>query len=196
MVSEMGNITQKWVNVLIPFLSDYRDKKSVSKIARESGVPQQTVSRILNFLSNDGLINYSMDGRNKLFYFSGEEKVKMIINILENQMALNFLLKNKKIAVVINDFLKEGSGVILFGSYASGKSDKKSDLDLVVFGCKNIDEISDRYSMKINVHSVSFSDFRKELKSKNPLSLEILKNHIIFGSVSNVVDIFWEVYYG
>lgn len=193
---KMSNITQKWVSVLMPFLEDYSARKSASEISRQAKLPQQTVSRILNKLTESNLIGYSREGKNKLFYFRDKKMIKTIINILENQKTLEFQLKNKRVSVIINEFLDNSDGVILFGSYASGGYDSKSDLDLVIFNGKDVDKIKRRYSIKINIHSVGCSEFKKMLDKKNPLALEILKNHVLFGNVSEVVNIFWGFYNG
>jgi DNA-binding IclR family transcriptional regulator len=65
----MGNITQKWVDILITYSNDYSIKLSTSELSRRSGIPQQTVSRYLNRLAKLTLIDYVREGKSKLFYF-------------------------------------------------------------------------------------------------------------------------------
>ena len=193
--SDLSNITQKWVDLLIPFSDNYSAESSASELARKSKIPQQTASRLLNKLVKLNLINYTKKGKNKLFYFDLEKQTtKIILNFIENQKALQFQLKIKEIPVVINEILKYCESLIIFGSYASDSFSKESDLDIVILGRSNKEEIKkikQKQIIQINEHHVSYIEFARILKSKNPLSIEIMKNHVLFGEVSKIVDIFW-----
>ena len=71
---------------------------------------------------------------------------------------------------------------------------RESDLDIVVLGKhdeEQIKKIKQRQIIEINEHYVSYNEFAKMLNSGNPLSLEIIKNHVLFGDISRIVDIFW-----
>ena len=131
----LSNITQKWVNLLLPFSADYKGRFSASDLARMSKVPQQTASRCLNELVKLNFINYKKEGRNKLFYFDLKKQTSLItLNIIECHNALLFQLKAKEISVITNEILKYCESLIVFGSYASGNSNKESDLDIVILG--------------------------------------------------------------
>ena len=193
--SNLSNITQKWVDLLIPFSDNYSAKLSASELARSSKIPQQTASRLLNKLVKLNLVNYTKKGKNKLFYFDLEKQTtKIILNFIENQKALQFQLKIKEISVVINEILKYCESLIIFGSYASDSFSKESDIDIVILGRSNKEEIKkikQKQVAEINEHYVSYNEFAKILRSKNPLSIEIMKNHVLFGEVSKIADIFW-----
>ncbi|MCD6215486.1 MAG: nucleotidyltransferase domain-containing protein [Candidatus Aenigmarchaeota archaeon] len=195
MNSKLGNITQKWVTMLLPFSGDYSAKFSASELSRKSKIPQQSVSRYLNQLAKLNLINYTKKGRNKLFYFDLEKQTtKIMLNLIENQKALSFQLKLKEIAVIINEILNFSESLIVFGSYASGSFSKDSDIDIVIIGKHNkkqIKKIKQKQIIEINEHYISYVDFSKLLKSKNSLAIEIMKNHVLFGDISKIVDIFW-----
>jgi len=193
--SNLSNITQKWVDILLPFSDDYSLRISASDLAKKTKIPQQTASRYLNKLVELNLINYIKEGKNKLFYFDLERQTtKTMLNLIENKKSLQFQSKEKEIAVIIEELLKNCESLIVFGSYASGNSKKESDLDIVIVG-KNkrveVEKIKQNQVIKINEHYVSYNEFNKILQSRNPLALEIMKNHILFGDVSKLVDIFW-----
>ena len=193
--SDLSNITQKWVNLLIQFSNNYSAKLSASELARSSKIPQQTASRLLNKLVKFNLINYEKTGKNKLFYFDLEKQTtKIVLNLIEHQKALQFQLKIKEISVIINEILKYCESLIVFGSHASGNFSKESDLDIVILGKSNkeqIKKIKEKQVWEINEHYVSCSEFDKILKLRNPLSIEIMKNHVLFGDISRIVYIFW-----
>lgn len=195
MNSNLGNITQKWVTMLLPFSGDYSAKFSASELSRKSKIPQQSVSRYLNQLAKLNLINYTKKGRNKLFYFDLEKQTtKIMLNLIENQKALSFQLKLKEISVIVNEILKYSETLIVFGSYASGSFSKDSDIDVVIIGKHNkkqIKKIKQKQIIEINEHYISYNELSKLLRSKNSLAIEIRKNHILFGNISKIVDIFW-----
>ena len=58
---------------------------------------------------------------------------------------------------------------------------------------KAIRKIKERYSLEINEHYLTDAEFKKISLSRNALSIEIAKNHVLFGNVSNLVEIFIEV---
>lgn len=190
----MDNIAQKWTDVLEVFLSDYSIKSTASVISKKTKLPRASVSRTLNKLVRLNLLNYVREGKNKLFYLDiKKQNTKIVLNILENEHALKFYLKNKKIAIIISELLNYCDSVIIFGSYASKKSDDKSDLDLVVLegNKKQIKKTINKQTLKINEHYVNYKEFERILKERNPLAIEILKNHVLFGDVSKIVNIFW-----
>ncbi len=194
--SNLSNITQKWVNLLLPFSADYSCRFSASDLASISKVPQQTASRCLNELAKLNLINYKKEGRNKLFYFDlGKHTSIIILNIIEFHKAMLFQLKVKEISVIINEILKNCESLAVFGSYAYGNFSKDSDLDIVILGKFNkeqIKRIKQKQVMEINEHYAAYNEFRKILASKNPLAVEIMKNHVLFGDISRIVNIFME----
>ncbi len=193
-----SNITQKWVDLLIPFSANYSERLSATEISKRCHIPQQTASRGLNELSENNLMDYKIEGRNKLFYI-GLKKMssKNILNIIENHKSLTFLLENKDIHVILNDILPACNGLMIFGSYAKGTASTTSDLDIVIFRSKRkIHDIKRRYTTEINEHYTSYSEFSKLLKKENPLSIEIAENHIMFGNISKMVDILWSWNYG
>lgn len=195
MKSNLSNITHKWVDLLRPFSGGYSLKMSASELSEKTEIPQQSASRYLNRLVRLNLINYTTVGKNKLFYFDlGKQNTKITLNLIENQKALQFQLSSKEVAVIIEQVLNSCESLIIFGSYASGRFNEESDLDLVILGKSDKDEIKkikQKQIMQINEHYASYKEFDKLLNSGNPLALEIMKNHVLFGDVSKIADIFW-----
>ena len=152
---KMGNITPKWVKVISSFSDNYSAMLTASEISKEIKMPQQTVSRILNNLVKFNLISYIKKGRNKMFHLDlGKQKTRMILDIVENQKSLEFYLKNRKIAIILNELMNCCDGIIVFGSYASESSHTNSDLDLVLFGAdkKAVGRIKQKSVMEIIKH--------------------------------------------
>jgi len=190
---KVSDVTQKWVDALIPFTSNYSAKKTATELSKLSGISQQTLSRIMNFLSKLNLIDYSHEGKNKLFYL-GKDKLSTgsLLVILEEVKAINFNINFPRESLIIKKLLDYCEGIILFGSYASGNFKKDSDLDLVLIGkcdMKKIAEIIKSSPLEIHEQIVSYSEFQKNVKDKTAISKEILNNHILFGDVNRMVNI-------
>ena len=114
---KMGDVTHRGVDILKPFTRNYSVKLTATSISKISKVPQQTVSRILNFLLKLNLIEYAIQGKNKLFYFDKSkittsflfivvEEILPIKEIILNcEKLLNSLNEDKinKIRGIIND---------------------------------------------------------------------------------------------
>ena len=91
--------------------------------------------------------------------------------------------------------MEHSETIILYGSFVSGTQNKNSDIDIIIIGKadKNaINSIRKRYSREINIEYLTLNEFGDSLNSKKPLVLEILKNHVIFGDASKIIDIFWK----
>ena len=192
----LSNITQKWVDLLVPFSDDYSKKISASELARRSRIPQQTASRYLNKMAKLNILNYVIEGKNKLFYLELEKQTsRIMLNMIEQHKSLKFQLKVKGCSIIINELLRHCESIVVFGSYASGDYGKESDLDLVILGkCskEQAKKIKQRHVVEINEHYATYNEFNKIIASRNPLSIEIMKNHVLFGNVSKIVEIFLE----
>jgi predicted nucleotidyltransferase len=191
---KMSNITYKWVDVLMPFTKDYSARMNSIMLSQMSGVPQQTVSRIMSQLVELGLISYSYEGKNKLFQLDRSKLSTLpLYKILEGNKAISFILSFPKESLIIKKMLECCEGIILFGSYASGDAKKDSDLDLVLVGKynkKKIEEIIKSSPIEIHEQIVSYSDLKKEFSKKSAISKEILENHILFGEIDKIVGVF------
>ena len=188
---KMGNITQNWVDLLFPFTKNYFGKYSGTQLAKKTGIPQQTASRYLKELEKSNLIEFEKVGRNKLYYFNFNKLTsKSIIRLLEESKTIDFLKKQKDISPVIKELKDYTETIIVFGSYSSYKQTKHSDLDVVLIKTDKdlLRQTKDRSVVEINEHVVSYKEFEEEIKSENPLALEILSNHTIIGNMTKMAD--------
>ncbi|MEM4263871.1 MAG: nucleotidyltransferase domain-containing protein [Candidatus Woesearchaeota archaeon] len=187
----MTNISQ--INALIPFASDYGLRIHASMLAKEINRPQKTISRQLNSYCETGLLKYKREGKNKLYYLDLEDPAtKTLLNLVESYKSIEFLCKNKKIALLIKELCKKAT-VILFGSYAKGKATPESDIDLVIMGSrKSAEEIIKKYPFKVSLQYITVQKLKTLIKEKNALALEIKKDHIIFNNFEEIINIFME----
>jgi len=191
---KMANISQSWLELLVPFTYEYDKKFTGSEVSRITRVPQRTAARHLDRMVRLNLIRIKIRGRNKFYYFDlNNERSKILLNFVESYKSLKFSLKTD-LWRCLEKFSKFGT-LILFGSYAKGYATKSSDIDLVIFAKKTKEISSILHDFpKVNAHFLSISEFGRTLKSGNILAVEIVKSHVIFGEVSQITDIFWRFY--
>lgn len=192
----MGKVRHmsKKIDIIKMYLDDYSKSMSGREIAKKSSMSHQTALNNLNELLREKILFYSIKGRNKEYTLNLSFIVaKKMAEIAENIRAIE-ILEEKEIVIILQELMEHSETIILFGSFASGTHNKNSDIDIVVLGKadkNSINGIRKRYSREINVEYLTFNEFERLLKFKKPLALEILKNHVIFGDVSKIVDIFW-----
>jgi predicted nucleotidyltransferase len=191
----MTDVGQICPDILIPFANDYTIKLTASDISKKTKIPRRTVSRKLAKLVKLNLARYSIEGKNKKFYLDlKDQKVKVLINFIENYKALKFINEQKEIYIILEEIIKLRD-VVLFGSYAKGQANNESDVDILIIGnqSEKIREIARTQIKKIGIQFSTLVDFEKLLKKKNTLAIEIIKNHIIFGS-SQFFNLCWRFY--
>lgn len=192
----MGHMSQKSYQLLMPFTTSYGGRFSLAELVKMSGVAKQTASRLLEEMAASGLIDYKVQGRNKLFFFDLSKKsAGLVLGIIESQKSLAFQSRLKEPSLVVGGLLKLCDTVVVFGSYASGSFSRSSDLDVLLAGDRrdaDLAGLKERHSIAINEQRATYEELGSMLAAKNPLAIEIMKNHVIFGDVSRMVRIFME----
>lgn len=175
------------------FLGNYNASYSGREIARLVNLSPQTVLNNLKYLVKVKIMNSTKEGRNIKYSLNKKElKTKMLLQMAEIDNAASFLDKFE-FKSIINELLPLSETIIVFGSFAKGQEKSESDLDLVAIGVRNKSEfnkIKRRFPREINVEFVTWKEFAKVLLSKNNLAIEIKKDHLVYGNVFKLVDIY------
>jgi predicted nucleotidyltransferase len=189
-------MSQKSYQLLAAFTASYGGRFSLAELAGIAGIPRQTASRLLEGMAASGIIDYRVQGRNKLSFFDLSKKsTELVLGIIESQKSLAFQSRMKEASIIVNGLLKLCDTVVVFGSYASGSFSRSSDLDVLLAGDRRDADISGlkgRHSVEINEQRATYQELATMLAAKNPLAIEIMKNHVIFGDVSRIVKLFME----
>ena len=194
--SNMANISQNWLEVLIPFSYDYNKRISGSELSRAIKIPQRSASRYLSGLVEKNIIRFEIRGKNKFYYIDLEDKrSRIILNLIESYKSFKFSL-NAAIWKELSPLLKFGT-IVLFGSRVRGYFTDASDIDLMIFS-KDTKELRKalRSLPKVQAQIISFDGFEKLVLKKDVLAIEILKNHAVFGDGSKFTDLCWRYYNG
>jgi len=187
----------KKIDIISLYCTNYFNSFSGRKIARMLNLNHQTVLNHINDLVSDKILKYELKGRNKEYSLNLENiQTTIFLEIMENVRSLK-ALENKELKFIIKDLIEKAESIIVFGSFADNSHDSKSDVDLLILGKsdkKQIKILIKRYNREINIEFVSFKDFANSLKKKKALAIEILKNHLIYGNISKIVNIMLKWY--
>lgn len=158
----------------------YLSKKAshIRQIASVLNMVPSTVMRTINSLKNENLVDFRLEGKNKVYFLKDSLEMHEYLFILEKYKLLK-LLSIPKFRLIIKK-LKENTNnelIILFGSYAKNNFKSSSDIDLYVETSsqklkKNLSLISNNLSIKIG-------NFDKN----SDLSKEIIKDHVIIQNI-------------
>jgi predicted nucleotidyltransferase len=155
-----------------------KDSDHLRSIARAIGFPTTTVLKKINGLIEEGILDYRIEGKNKVFFLKKNSKTRSLIVSAENYKLTGVMIKYPKLEIIIDELTKRPERlIILFGSYAKFRAKKDSDIDLYVETTnrsvkKEIESINSKIKVKIG-----------PFKNDSLLIKEIIKNHVIIKGV-------------
>ncbi|MCF8234161.1 MAG: nucleotidyltransferase domain-containing protein [Bacteroidales bacterium] len=151
------------------------------EIQRISGLTVETIRRELKNLETLELINKRIDS-NRNYYQANTN------HSLYNEIH-NIVLKTAGLRDVLQNALSsnEIEFAFVFGSFASGKSNEDSDIDLLIVGETGLREISKQIKepsvvlqREINPHTMTLSEFKKRIYNKDHFVLNLLDSPKLF----------------
>jgi len=161
-----------------------RRENHLRGIAKSLNQSHTTILRKLNFLVEENVLDYRMQGKNKIFFVKNSLQAKNYVFNAENYKMIKLIKKYPKLSVIIENILKETDKelVILFGSYAKFSAQKDSDIDIYVETTdkkvkEDLEDIHSKIKVKIG-----------EFDKKSMLIKEIIKNHIILKGVERFYE--------
>lgn len=164
----------------------------LSEIARIAGTSAGNVQRELEKLKKEGVVTSKKKGN--LRYYILDKKNPAFIDIE------NIIKKTIGIDAELSEVLGRMKGIdfaFIFGSYAKDKLKNESDIDLVVIGdpdeedlVRKIKKIERSISREINYHLYTISEFRKKLKKSSFLQNITKKNLFLAGDKNEFKKIF------
>jgi predicted nucleotidyltransferase len=187
----------KKIDIISLYLGDYNKYITGREMARLLNLNHQTALNHLNELVSERILLFAQKGRNKEYYLNKESlAARQMVSVSEICKSISSL-RNKEINMLIQDLIGLCGSILLFGSFASGKFEKDSDIDLIIIGAKkkeSILKVKRNFPREVNMEFVSYNDLRKSLAQKKALAIEILKNHIIYGETYTVINVLFEFY--
>jgi len=194
MYQKRNDCWDKELEVISLFSGDYSKDLYLREISKLSKLPLKTTQNVLNNLENNGILKSHVRGKSKFFSLN-LDNIQAKLYILQGEIYKTrvFLQKYPE----FKSFLKELNLkylVIVFGSFAKFKTNKDSDVDMMIVSEKQ--ELP-THLLPHKIHQVNLleKNFIASIDAKDTLLEEIKENHIILNNHSSFVDVMWN-YYG
>ena len=178
MVQKRDNLEMSIVELLL------KGDNHVRGIAKNLKESHSTVSRKLNSLKKENVIDSRREGKNKIFYLKKNLLSKTYIQQAELYKLIKLLRNNQEFSIIFEEILKKTDEklIVLFGSYAKGLAKKDSDIDIYIETKsrsvkKTVEEIHSKINVKIGTFDI-----------KSPLIKEIIKDHVILRGIEVFYD--------
>lgn len=178
MVQNKDNIDSEIILLLL------RGENHLRGIAKQLNESHSTILRKLNKLVKENVLDYKIEGKNKVFFLKKNLQAKNYVLNAERYKLIKLLKTYPELNVIIDELLKktEEKLIILFGSYAKFTAKKDSDIDIYVeTRSRKVKEEIESVHSKIKV---KIGDF--DMNSQ--LIKEIIKNHIILKGVEEFYE--------
>lgn len=179
--------------ILVLLLNNNGKEFTIRYIAKQISVDYKTVHIFVNKLAKDGVINTRKVGQTILC--SINQKIINSDLLRAESIRKKEILKNKNLYVLYN-YIKEDVKspffiLLLFGSFASGKYTKKSDIDLLLISDdeavrKRIKKSISLTPLKIHLLDFSSKEFLSMLKTTEfNVGKEAFNNNVIFFGIED-----------
>ncbi len=162
-----------------------RKELHVRGIAKVISQPHANVSRTMKKLLNKNIVDFRLEGKNKLFRLKKGLESLNYAYMAEHFKLSKLLEKYDYLSAIIEPILEKTGQklIIIFGSYAKFNAKKGSDIDVFIATSSRklkteIEDINLKLSVKIG-----------ELNKKNPLVREIIQDHVILRGVESYYEI-------
>ncbi|MFT4309283.1 MAG: nucleotidyltransferase domain-containing protein [Candidatus Woesearchaeota archaeon] len=166
------------------------EKKSnhIRGLAKSLGTNQTTISRRMKELEEQNIVDYSFEGKNKVYYIKDNLEAKQYGRVIENYRLLLIIQEQPRLRRIIEKIHsnKDIKMAILFGSYANKTQHKNSDIDIYIETKDN--SIKKELELMDTKLSIKIGDFYKE----TALAKEIQKNRIILKGIDRYYEIIYK----
>jgi len=178
----MNHVEQNLTNEIVALL--LKEDLHTRAIAEHLKSNHATVLRKLRILTEDNIVDFRLEGKNKVFTIKRTIEGRNAAMIAEIYKQSSVVSKYPILRGIFQAILEmpEVPLAILYGSYAKGLPNKGSDIDIFI-------ETSDSYmkkqiEQKHSLLSVKIGTF----DTKNLLIREIMKEHVIIRGVEVYFD--------
>ena len=161
-----------------------KGESHVRALARSLMEPHSTVQRRLDHLSDENVLDYRREGRNKVFFVKKSLQARNYVFNAERHKEIELFKKYPKLAIIIEELMRRCRErlIVIFGSYAKSTARKDSDIDVYVeTEDEKVKEEAASIHSKIKVKIGRF-----DLDS--PLIREIVRNHVILRGVEEFYE--------
>lgn len=184
-----------FLDIIGIYLKDYRASFSGREIARLTNSSPQSTLSYLNKLFHKNILKIKKEGRNKIYSLNLKElNTQIFLAMVELKKSEEFL-NIEELNIILERLLPLAETTIVFGSFAKKRHKNDSDLDLIMLNVKNkkmVLEFAETFPREINIEFVTWNQFKKSFLNNNYLSIEIKKDHLVYGNSLKLVQIYCE----
>ena len=178
----MFNVSSKIANkILRYYFINPRRKNYVNELARILDADPGNLSRKLQELENEGILNSEFSGKQKYYFINKKYSLlKEAKKVFELKYGLGDLIAHS---------LKGIKGIkeaYIFGSYAKGDFESESDIDVLIIGSHPVMEatkalllIQEKIGREINVVDLTEKEFQKRKENKDEFINNIFNGKVI-----------------
>lgn len=195
--------TDNKLKVINLYRSNYSAQYHVREIAKLTKKSHVTLLPHLKALEKDKILIPKNVGKNKVYSLNFDNIIAknylLFSETAEAILCLEEIFLIKKITAEIFNLKFDGT-IVLFGSYAKQTFREDSDIDLFYLGkiadkeIKEIRKIGKTYGKTINVKKSTIKNFEGGLRKKDPLIVEIIKNHVLLQNPEPFINVLWRYY--
>jgi len=161
-----------------------KEKNHIRNLARAIITNHTTVIRKVKELLNENILDYKLEGKNKVYFLKKTGEAKTLIISAELYKLNKTLKKYPRLRAIIESLQKNKkiNLVLLFGSYSKELAKEDSDIDIYIspYNLKIKEEIqreNDNLSIKGGEYNLN-----------DPLVKEIEKDHVIIKGFENYYE--------
>jgi len=174
MILIKSKLSQK---ILTYFFTNPEGNFYVRELARLLNEDVSNLAKELIKLEKEGIFESEIRGKTKYYHLNKNYPLyKQLKEIIFKTTGIEGGIKKEL------EKLKKINQAFLFGSFAIGEADSQSDIDLLIIGdpdpeqlSDKISKLEDRFSREINYIVMTEDEFRKK-KNKEPFLIDIFKN--------------------
>lgn len=174
MISLRSKITREILNY---FYLHSQEELYVNELVRKFNADKRNLVKKLHELEAEGILKSRSRANIKLYSINRDYPLYKEYE--------RIILKTVGLEKRVRDLLASVSGIeegYIFGSYAEGKMEAHSDIDLLIVGehsglslQRKLAQLQREMDREINVVNMNKSEYRKRLKHKDPFLTEIFK---------------------
>lgn len=195
--------TDNKLKIISIYISNYLAQYHIREMARLLKKSHVTLLPHLKELESDKILAAQTIGKNKAYSLNLHNLLAknylFLAETVESITYLGEIFLIKKITSEIFNLRLDGT-IILFGSYAKRTFKEDSDIDLFYVGqigekeIQQIKNIGKTYGKNINIKKSGIKAFESGLRTKDYLTIEIIKNHILLQNAEIFINALWRYY--
>ncbi|MCD6464059.1 nucleotidyltransferase domain-containing protein [Candidatus Woesearchaeota archaeon] len=165
----------KGIKILKFFIFNPTKHFYLREIARKLKISTSTTKHFLDIFVKESIVSKQEKGNLSIFQLNNKS---VYVKQLKKTFALLYF-KKAGIETITNKTLA------IYGSYATGEFDEKSDLDLLVIGSRQdinyeaLKKFEKTISTEVQLTIIPYYKWGKMKKNKDSFAMEVLLNHVL-----------------